>query len=140
MSDPRLILTPDGSSLHFIGGQPLMDAGLENLVLISLFTNEGWCGNAFMKSSIGSGFEAACNQPLTRQALNDIRNAAQSALQDPALGAVAVTVSNPTGHQLRVRIVIQPPASNPQELTLVRNGANWTSQGQDPAYLRIPES
>ncbi len=135
--DPRLIMTPNGTRLQFTGGQPLMDAGLENLVLISLFTNEGWCGNGFMKSAIGSDFEEACNQPITRQALLEIKSAAERALIDPALGRVSVTVTNPQGHRLSVRIRIEPPASNPRELTLSRNGANWINQATDPAYRQI---
>ena len=135
--DPRLIMGPDGTRLQFVGGQPLMDKGLENLVLISLFTNEGWCGNGFMKKSIGSQFEAACDQPVTRQALNEIRAAAEKALKNDALGNVTVTVENPTGYKIRVHILIEPPASNPQELTLTKNGSNWQSQASAPAYRRV---
>lgn len=138
--DPRLIMSPDGTSLQFVGGQPLMDKGLENLVLISLFTNEGWCGNAFMKAPIGSGFEAACDQPVTRQSLNEIRAAAERALIDPALGRVTVTVTNPTGYRVKVHILILPPASNPQELTLTKNGQNWDSQANEAAYHRVRSS
>lgn len=114
-----------------------MDAGLENLVLISLFTNEGWCGNGFMKSATGSDFEEACNQPITRQALLRIKSAAERALVDSALGRVTVTVTNPQGYRLNVRVLIEPPASSPQELTLTRNGTNWISQATNPAYRQI---
>lgn len=135
--DPRLVMTQNGTRLQFVGGQPLMDRGLENLVLISLFTHEGWCGNRLMKTPIGSGFMPACNQPITRQSINRVRAAAEAALVNPALGRVAVTVTNPTGQQLRVHIVVEPPASNPQELVLTRNGANWYSQRTEPAYPQV---
>lgn len=135
--DPRLILTASGSRLQFTGGQPLMDRGLENLALISLFTSPGWAGNLLVKSAIGSDFEKTCNQPITRQALNDIRDAAERALQDPAFGRVTATVRNPTGYRLEINIRIEPPGENPQTIQLTRNGENWTYQATDPAYSKV---
>ena len=135
--DPRIILTASGSRLQFTGGQPLMDRGLENLALISLFTSPGWAGNLLVKSAIGSDFENVCNQPITRQALNDIRNAAERALNNPAFGRIAVTVSNPAGYRLEIYIRIEPPGENPQTIQLTRNGENWSFQATDPAYKRV---
>lgn len=138
--DPRLVIGPDGSSLQFAGGQPLMDQGLENLAIISLFTAKGWCGNTFMKSDIGSDFEALCNQPLTKSSLVLIKNAATLALGDVAFGSVAVQVANPTGNNLNITIQIEPPGGNPQEVSLQRNGGNWLSQALNPASLQVIES
>ena len=137
--DPRMVLGPNGASLQFIGGQPLMDPGLENLALISLFTAPGWCGNRFVNSysQIGSDFEYLCRQPITRSSLNQIKNAAVLALSDPAFGSVAVTVSNPDGNNLKVLIQIHPPGGTVQELTLQRSGGNWLAQGRTPVYPRI---
>ena len=132
--DPRLILTKDGATLQFRGGQPLLDRGLENLVLISLFTQPGWCGNSLMATPIGSDFEEACDAPITRQALNRIRMAAETALDTPILGAVTVTVGNPTGHRLDVGIRIERTGS---ALKLSREGGAWYYQTNDPAYKRI---
>ena len=47
--DPYLTLGPDGSRLHYIGGQPVMDQGLENLAMISIFSGEEWAGNTLIK-------------------------------------------------------------------------------------------
>lgn len=138
--DPRLIIGPDGSRLQFIGGQPLMDRGLENAALISLFTSPGWCGNAFMKSPIGSDFETECNKPITLSQLSRIREAAERALDNPMFGTVVVTVTNPTGLRLVVSVRIHPPGSNPIELSVSKNGGNWVSQGHDPAYRKITGS
>lgn len=135
--DPRLILGPSGSSLQFTGGQPLMDQGLENLALISLFTSQGWVGNLLVKTPIGSDFEEKCNQPITRQSLNDIRNSAERALVNPAFGRVTVRVGNPSGYRLNIRIIIEPPGTNPQLLVLTRNGENWKFQASNPAYKHI---
>ena len=36
--DPKIILTPYGANLDYEGGQPVMDQGMENQALLSLFT------------------------------------------------------------------------------------------------------
>ena len=38
--DPRIVLTADGADFDYIGGQPVMDQGVENLALISLLTSD----------------------------------------------------------------------------------------------------
>lgn len=135
--DPRLILTEDGGTLQFVGGQPLLDKGFENMVLIALFTNPGWAGNGLLKSPIGSDFQASINQPITLQALNDIRDAAERALDYNAFGTVTVVVTNPEAHRLSIVIAIEPPGETPMALQLTRNGENWYYQAVDPAYLRV---
>lgn len=135
--DPRLILSASGSRLQFVGGQPLMDKGVENLALISLFTSPGWAGNLLIKEDIGSDFENAAKQPITLSALNDIRDAAERALKTAAFGDVTVEVTNPTSDRLDVFIIIDPPAENPQQLQLTRNGQNWIFQTIDPAYKKV---
>lgn len=137
MSDPRIVMTADGSSLQFIGGQPLMDDGLENLVLISLFSGKTWCGDTLIGQQIGSDFEEKCGQPVTRTSLNEIRNAAELALKNPLFGKVIVTVSNPQSYRLLVKIVIQPPGKTPLTLSLFRSGGAWYYQSVDPAYRKI---
>ena len=132
--DPRLILGPSGSRLQFTGGQPLMDRGLENLVLISLFTQMGWSGNVLLGTSIGSDFEEATNQPITLQALNRIRDAAEKALDSPLFGTVTVTVLNPVGHRLDIHILIEHPGLT---IRLTRDGGAWSFQVSDPAYTKV---
>jgi len=133
MSDLRMTLTADGSSLTFVGGQPIMDDGLENLVLISLFTGRGWCGNKVLKVPIGSDFEQSCNQPITLRSLNEIRNAAERALVSPLLGKVTVSVSNPANNRLMVTVLVERTGV---ELSLLREGGNWWFQDNDPAHRR----
>ena len=138
--DPRLVLNEAGSSLVFVGGQPRMDAGLENLALISLFTRQGWSGNVLLTDpdqKIGSDFEVAAEQPITLSALNDIRNAAEKAMDNQAFGTVTATVTNPVNDVLDITILIDPPAANPGQLRLTREGGNWLLQSIDPAYRRI---
>lgn len=133
MADPRLILSADGSRLQFVGGQPLLDHGLENLVMISLFTSPGWVGNRFMVSAIGSDFEQACNQPITLQALDRIRDTAQRALALTILGKVVVTVTNPNSNRLNVLV----QCARLGAVTLSRENGNWSFQVSDPAYRKV---
>lgn len=132
--DPRLILTANGSTLQFVGGQPLMDRGLENMALISLFTGPGWCGNQLIPTPIGSTFEYECDQPITRQQLNRIRNAAEIALDSPLFGGVTATVRNPTGHRLEITILIRRTGA---ALQLSKEGGAWGYQTIEPAYRGI---
>jgi hypothetical protein len=137
--DPRLFLTADGARLQFTGGQPVLDRGLENLALISLFTRPGWCGNDLFddpNQRIGSDFEEATNQPITLAALNDIRDAAEKAMDNPAFGRVTVDVQNPHSYRLNIVIRVEPPGQDIKLLLITKNGLNWTAQALDPAYLR----
>jgi len=138
--DPRLILTDDGATFDFKGGQPVMDQGLENLVLISLFTRKGWAGNVLfqdVKQKIGSDFEDTANQSITLSTLNDVRQAGLLALDSEVFGDVEIEVTNPNSLTLRVVILIRPPVGDPFSLLLVKNGTNWIFQKINPAYRRI---
>lgn len=138
--DPKLTLDENGSAMIFRGGQPVMDRGLENLALISLFTKRGWAGNIFFtdpNQRIESDFEEAANQPITLQSLNDIQDAAEKALSNPAFGNVTVTIINPNGYHTNVIIRMEPPGQNIIELFLSKNGLNWTAQANNPAYRRL---
>ena len=131
--DPRLSLSPDGADLTYNGGQPVMDSGLENYVLISLFTRPGWCGNLLLAPAqrIGSDFEEACNLPITLTGLADIANAAERALKGPLFPAVTVTVTNPRTNWLSIVITL-----GGRTVTLDRQGLLWQSQADDPAHGR----
>lgn len=141
--DPRLFLDEEGSRLVFRGGQPVMDRGIENAVLISLFTKRGWCGNVFFRDpnqQVGSDFQAATAQPITLSALNDIRDAAEKALQWMVGSGIAsnitATVTNPRSNWLDIAILVQPPGQDINILLLQKHGLNWIFQKIDPAYLR----
>jgi len=138
--DPRLVLTENGSKIVYKGGQPIMDQGIENLALISLFTRRGWVGNVLMKDplqKIGSDFVDAGLEPITLKSLNNTRDAAIKALTHPLFGTVDVEVTNPTSYQRRVEIKLQPPSGGIITLVLIKNGMNWIAQGLYPAEERI---
>lgn len=138
--DPYLTLGPNGSRLHYIGGQPVMDQGLENLAVISLFTKQGWPGNALITDTdqqIGSDFVEAANQPITLQSLTDVEQAAVRALDSPAFGRVTATATNPESDRLNVKILIEPPGQDSATIILTRNGLNWQAQAANPAHARV---
>jgi phage gp46-like protein len=142
--DPRLTLDENGADLDFLSGQPVMDAGLENAVLISLFTREGWAGNSFFSEpskQIGATFEETTELPITLANLNRMRSAGELALSwmiDAGMASdISVKVTNPTGKSLQVEVLIRPPTGDVQRLVLVKNGPNWINQAVAPAYLRL---
>lgn len=137
--DPRLFLDEQGADIIFIGGQPTMDPGVENLALIALFTQPDWAGNAFFRSEdqqIGSDFLSAANEPITISSMNNVRDAAIKALTNPVFGDIEVTVTNPSGYITQVSIIIGSPGSNVQELLLTKHGLNWQLQSVSPAHER----
>lgn len=142
--DPRLFLTANGSRLNFVGGQPTMDRGFENMVLIALFTRRGWCGNTLFDDTdvhIGSDFEAAFEQPLNLAAINDIEDRAAKALdfliKDGLASDVDVSASNPRGDRVEVTITIARPNKDISELVLIKNGINWVYQASEPAHAGV---
>lgn len=138
--DPKLCLNVDGSRLTFRGGQCVMDQGLENLALISLFTSPGWSGNVLFQDvnqKIESDFESVSRQPITVSMFNDLRQAAERALINPAFGNVTVIVTNPNSYRLNVLITIEPPGQDIATLLLTRNGENWLLQNSNPAYSKV---
>ncbi len=137
--DPRIFINENGAYFNFVGGQPTMDRGLENLAIISLFTESGWVGNILfteIDQQAGSDFEKISRQPITLQMINDLRNAAEIALDNPAFGNISVTIDNPSGYRLNVTITLSPPGQDIKTLLLTKNGLNWIAQALDPAYLR----
>jgi len=139
--DPKLILTKDGAELVYRDGQPVIDEGLENNALISLFTAPGWVGNSLLNDDeqIGSDFEDQARGTLTLSKLADIENAAVRALDTSFQKVTESTaqVNNPMGNQLDMLIRISPPGQDVDLLLTSKNGLNWRSQALDPANERI---
>lgn len=131
--DPKLYLTPSGVDMSFEGGQPVMDAGLENLAGISLFTAPGWWGNSLSSKEdeqIGSDFEETARGSINLQKLTDVKQSAEKALTNPAFGNAVATVTNPVNWRIDARFLITPPGKGVQELRFTRNSQNWQNQAQ----------
>ncbi len=142
--DPAINLTSDGADLKFIEGQPVMDKGYENAVLISLFTKQDWAGNDLFDQTdqkLGSDFEETMMLPINRDGLNKRRQAAENALSwlknQGKFKDVVVTVTNPSSDIIIVDIIITPPSGENVNLTLENFGAAWRFQRDDPAHRRF---
>ncbi|MCK5644064.1 MAG: hypothetical protein KAJ19_24915, partial [Gammaproteobacteria bacterium] len=138
--DPYLYITENGSTIKVVGGQPIMDTGIENHIMISLFTRPGWWGNVLTDKKdekIGSNFEEEASKAVTLTSLNRVRQAALSALDSPLFGSVDVEVNNPSFSTLKVVITVHPPTDDAKQLTLIKNGINWILQTKEPTYLKV---
>lgn len=136
--DPAIKITPNGATLTYIGGQPILDSGIENQALISLFTAKDWPGNFLLppESQIGSDFEKLASGPITLSKLSLIEKSAESALKAPIFGKVTAVASNPESWITAVNIKIEPPGGRAFEISLVSNGQNWINQAENPAHER----
>lgn len=129
--DPKVYMTKDGADLNFIGGQPEMDAGFENQVLISLFSGSYWWGNDLIddvNQQISSDFEEKAKGPITLKKLAQIEQDAKRNIEYSAFGDVEVTVTNPQSNRLDMQVLITPPGKDVQELRLTKNAQNWQNQ------------
>ena len=136
--DPALSLGPNGSTLTFRGGQPIMDQGLENQAQISLFTAEGWPGNFLLSpdGQIGSDFEETARGAITVASLARVEQAAKTALAAPIFGDIEALAINPESWRLDVGIIVGPPGDR-ETILLTRNGQNWINQAANPASEQI---
>ena len=143
--DPAVKITEDGAKMKFINGQPVMDQGLENAVLISLFTKKGYWGNALIteeSKKIGSDVEKTALEPIVSiQSINNMTDAIDKALGwmvDTKLSQeIEITVTNPSSNNLRASIKITPPGRDSQTLLFLKNGLNWIGQALNPASGRL---
>jgi phage gp46-like protein len=119
----------NGAEFGYQSGQPVMDQGVHNAAIISLFTDEGWAGNVFLppESRIGSDFVKLCRGTMTLSRLNDIEDAAVRALRSKLFPRVSAEARNPSGGRLYVEIKTGPGGA----LNLNREGPLWRAQGKN---------
>jgi hypothetical protein len=124
--DPKLYLTENGAAFRYRAGNPVMERGVGNAALISLFTREGWPGNIFLPPAarIGSDFEETARGTLTLSKLADVERAAEIALESKLFPAPRARARNPNSDSLAVEITIGPGGA----LSLNREGPLWTAQ------------
>ncbi|MCK5603583.1 phage GP46 family protein [Candidatus Pacearchaeota archaeon] len=141
-----MTLDENGSALTFLGGQPVMDGGIENAIFISLFTRKdpNWAGNFLItdpNQQIGSDFEETLNQPINFESLNNIRTAAEAALKwmvDSELASrVTANATNPTGTQIQIVVLVEYPGKDLEAFLANKFAENWIIQKIDPANLRV---
>lgn len=143
--DPMLAIGPDGATMKFIGGQPVMDMGFSNAVIISLHTRKNYWGNILFETEsekIGSDFETTCLQPIVSlSSINNVNDAAEKALKwmkdDSIASDISITVTNPRIDNLRIEIIITPPGQDAEQLLFIKNGINWIGQANNPDYKKV---
>lgn len=140
--DVAIFIDQNGADIPFIEGQPIFDGGLQNAVLISLFSDGPWIGNIFFNEkpsySIGSNFEAITREPITLTNLNRIRNEVLNSLSwmqsENLVQEINVKVTNPNSNTINVNITLRPPGQDILELSLTSNSINWQVQASNPAF------
>lgn len=143
--DPMLAITPDGATMKFIGGQPVMDGGFSNAVIISLHTRKNWWGNILFETEsekIGSDFEKTCLEPIiSLSSINNVTDAADKALKwmkDNSIASeIDINVTNPRTDNIITEIKITPPGQDSTEFLFTQNGINWLGQANNPDYSRV---
>lgn len=139
--DPKMFLGADGADFDFNDGQPVMDSGLENDALISLFTHEGWAGNILLlpANQVGSDFEEKALGSLSLSKLSEIQNAADRALNNDQKKVTRniIDVSNKTGSKVDVSLRLSPVSDDPQILLSSDAGLNWRNQAINPAHKKV---
>jgi phage gp46-like protein len=144
--EPRLIPTGNGTTIELHGGQPVMDAGVENAVLISLFTRPGWWGNQYLDTDFRVGdstFDEVTQGAITRSTFVTAENEAKRALawmvDDGIASTIDATVANREGLGIDAEVTINRPSGTTEEIALRHYGENWIRQGEDPASARLRE-
>ena len=143
--DPAIKITKNGARMKFIGGQPIMDMGLDSAAQISLFTDNGYWGNILEREEskrIGSDFSQVQKRAIVDiQTINDYTDSVNRAfkwMRETNLAKkITVNVSNPRTDYVITRVHIEPPGRDVQELLFLKNGLNWISQSLNPAHERL---
>jgi phage gp46-like protein len=151
--DLAVFMDGTGSKIIWRGGQPVMDAGLETTIFMSLFTElyppeskRGWFGNYLNtdnKFDIGSRFLESTRVPITVTSLGNMEKEAENALawmiNSKLAKSVEAEVTNPRTNHLEIAIRVVKPDLSIQDLLLLRNGVNWIYQTLDPAHGRTED-
>lgn len=142
--DPKIYVDGSGAYLTWLGGQPIMDSGVENCVTLTLLIKPGWPGNAFIREveeQYGSDFMDATEAPITVSMLNDVRAKGERALQkklvdDNLAKSAEMQTINPDDDRLEITVDVVAPGETQTELQLSKYGPNWDMQHNQPAGAR----
>jgi len=141
--DPKIFMTKDGADQLIEDGQPLMDQGIENALLI-LLMSEDWILNDLFDDSdqhLKSRFPAENKKEITATNLIDTEQSAMSSLaplvSKGIAGSIVAVTENPTSNQRETTITVTAPSGVVNQLILTTNGINWIRQATDPAYRKV---
>jgi phage gp46-like protein len=113
--DPKLTISPyEDGGINYYLGQPIMDTGLENAVIISLGTKKGWWGNLLMKKEsqkIGSNYDELTHDILNFNQLRKIEKETEKILSwminEGIIESVDSVVNNPQVDRIENTITIK---------------------------------
>lgn len=133
--DPLLSSSGSGLTITVLGGQPKMDNGLINAVLLTLF-HDPWFMNAVIEDElqhIGSEFTSyLASNPITVSNLSTARSIAFKSLQwllaDQVASEIDVRLRNPNGTVVQVLVLIKPPGKTAIVILASKYGLNWKIQ------------
>lgn len=133
--DLLLSNTGDGITVTFKGGQPVLDSGIINSVILSLFF-KSWFMNAIIEDTlehVGSEFTTyIINNAISVSTLNTARNIALKSLSwlisENIASEVDVRLRNPNGSVIQVLVLIKPPGKTVIAILATKYGLNWKIQ------------
>ena len=133
--DPLLNISIEGAEIVFSGaiGQPVMDQGIENFAMLSLFSPSFWEGNFYAKTTderLESDYEDIAKLPTTVSNLELMRQETIKRLSNSVFGDIESTINARLSNQKINNIVISPPSREPLKLQLIQNGTNWIKQAE----------
>jgi len=133
--DPKIYIDENGADFNYPGNvcQPEMEQGVENVAIISLFTDEAWAGNFYLKKKnkkIGSSYYKDSLRPITLSNIERLSKSTITALNDPIFKNVDSEITAISSGQLKNIITVEPPGQNLSEIILTKNGTNWILQAE----------
>lgn len=142
--EPRVVLDAGGADIEINGGQPVMDAGVENAALISLLTDPGWFGNTFLEAEYRVGdstltevLGGALTKTTFSRAEGEAKRALQWMLDEGIASEIRASFANRAGTGVDADVTIVRPNGDERAVSLRRYGPNWIRQGTDPASARL---
>lgn len=132
--DPKLTISPySNGGINYTLGQPVMDTGLENAVVISLGTLKGWWGNLLMSKEsqkIGSDYDLLTHDTLNFDQIKKIEDNAETTLNwmktEGIIESAESLVNNPQADRIENSIAIKKPTGEVEIYQL-----NWDQQFQE---------
>ena len=132
--DPKITISPysDGG-INYEFGQPVMDTGLENAIIISLGTLPGWWGNLLMKKEsqkIGSEYDNLTHDVLNSNQIKKIEDNAESTINwMKSVGIIEKAesvINNPEADRIENTIIVKKPGGIVEIYQI-----NWDQQFQE---------
>jgi len=134
--DPKLFIDSDGVDIELVDGWPVMETGIENMAVISLFSDGPFAFNAVANGAIesaGSRFLAESRKSITVNQIKIIEDAAEKAFSPLIAEGIVKTVTASMeilNGIYALTILVSPPVGEDRKLLFKRSGQNWINQSQ----------